>query len=146
MKRYQYVDEFIAEVLSGIGDTFYRRQFADWLDGYGFTVNPGTCLDAHRKSPERRAFTTERVGMGPRSYYRVVESAVRIEPKSVARMNAQQGREMVARWMKEYQYRMYPLAKRDKRARRILLEAQAQVAAIATLVGVQMDGIFGDED
>ena len=146
MKLYQYVDEFIAEKCSKIGDEYAKADFKLWLieNDWG-SVNADAALTAHRQMPDMRTFSTERIGMGPRSFYRVVENESNVQSKAISRMNAQQGEEMVTRWMNEYTYRMYPLAKRDKRARKIMREAQAQIRAVAAIVGVRMDNLFGDE-
>lgn len=145
MTRYQLVDEFIADTCDSIGATFSVSDFDRWAAERGLDLNAYDALQAHRQAPRKRVFTTERIGMGPLAYYRVVSTSESVDGASVRRMHRQQAAEMVKRWGEEYRNRMGPTAGRSARARRALREAEAQVQAVATLLSVRMDNIDGEE-
>jgi hypothetical protein len=144
MRLYQYIDEFITDTQE-FGGEFTRSNVRDWAEACGYSFNIGSALTQHREHPHDRAYTTERVGMGPHAYYRVVETNSSVNSPSVARMHRQQAKEMVERWGREYLCRMRPVARRSKRARRVLEQAEKEMAAVATLLGVRMRYIDDEE-
>jgi len=140
-----YIDQFILDTQSN-GSTFTRADVKAWADREGLTFDVGSALIQHRQSPKQRVFTTERVGMGPKSFYRVVEGSKSVHSAAVLRMHQQQGVEMVRRWIRERDFRMAPLAARRKKADAYIRQAEAEVKAIATLLHVRLDGLEMDDD
>lgn len=145
MKQYEYIDEFIAETLSALGDTYTHAEIEDWANQKGYDIDVGACLTTHRQSPNQRTFTGERVGMGPKAYYRLVERPQSASSPAVLRMHQQQGAEMVRRWMNEYRFRMGPIAGRSKKALAALTVAETQIKLVAAAMHADLD-LDGDED
>lgn len=145
MKLYEYIDEYIATECSSIGDEFTRADIEAWAAAEGYSFEISSALAEHRKKPGKRTFTTERVGMGPKAFYRVIETPKRVSSASVLRMHQQQAQELVSRWGKELRFRMAPVAARDKRAVQALVQAGAEMKAVATILHTRLSGLE-DED
>lgn len=137
MRAYEYVDAFIADTCEKIGDTFTVGDLRAWRDEKGFDFHAGQALIAHRDRPDDRAFSTERVGMGKLAFHRVVDMNG-ADKSAVERMHKQQAREAARRWRKERETRMEPLARKSRKAQRALREAEAQMAAVFTLLEVRL--------
>lgn len=134
-----YIDEFIAEECSSIGDTFRAAAVDEWRDRKGYEFDVSVALTQHRQSPAKRVFTTERVGMGPKAYYRVVEVSDGYDRDALLRMHKQQGQEMVDRWMKEYRYRMFGMGTLSPAGKRTLTRAKRQVQLVAEVMHAEFE-------
>lgn len=138
MKLYQYIDEYIVDQHDRLGAEFRARDVEAWAIEQGYSFDVAGALQAHRKAPGNRVFGTERIGMGPESFYRVVDRPQGITPKAVLDMHKQQGMEMVTRWENEYRYRMNPLVARDARARAAFKRAGAQIRLVASAMHLDL--------
>lgn len=144
MTNWEIVDEFIADTCDSVGDTFTVAELDRWAAEQGYRINAYSALQLHRMRPKARVFTTERVGMGPLAFHRVVSTGASVDGAAVARMHRQQAQEMVKRWGQEHRNRMQPAVARSRKAARALREAEASIKAVATLLSVKMDNLNGD--
>jgi len=148
LKLYELVDAFILDTCPVIGQTFNKSEFRAWLRKNGWDeIEASDALQAHRQSPKQRVFSTMRHGMGPSSYYSVVEDSNRKQANgTVKAMHRQQTQEMVDRWVNEAIYRMYPLAKTNPAARRVVRSAKAEIRLVAEVLQARLDELdLGDE-
>lgn len=150
MKHYEMIDTYITENHNAYGEEFHRRDVQAWLDEMGWDVDAGVALTAHREAPNKRMFTTERVGMGRHSHYVIVATDNGLTPSAVRRMHAQQAQEMISRWEQEARLRMAPLFKRDRRAKAYFDRAATQMKLVAVTLDQDiqafLDDVLGDED
>lgn len=148
MTHWEMIDAFILDKCPAIGSTFQRSDVWEWFKERGYVdVDPGSALQAHRQNPDKRVFTTKRVGMGPSSHYEVVETAKGVRGKAVREMHRQQSQEALDRWLKEAIFRMYPLAARNKAAMRHIKRAQAEMHLVAAVLQSRLDELdLGDDE
>lgn len=150
MELYEWIDLYILENHQSLGSTFHRRDVEHWAEANGYEFDVGTALTGHRKTPEKRTFTTKRVGMGPNSYYEIVEVENGTYPKAVREIHRQSGQEAVKRWVNEMRFRMLPLAERNKRALDLLAKAEKEMMLVASIFDISLremlDDEFEDED
>jgi len=117
MKRYQLIDQFIEDSELEIDDIFDSSTVQRWFDRHGVETAVGDALAAHRRSTERK-YTTERIGMGPFSYYRVVDDGLLADSDAASRMITQMAMETVDRWINEL----------DNRIKRVIVTPEGELA------------------
>lgn len=145
-KQYEYIDEFILAKCGAIGDRYTHADVEAWAEEEEFDIDVSACLTAHRESPKKRTFTSERHRMGPHSYYELVERPKSVSSAAVLRMHQQQGTEMVKRWINEYRFRMEPVAARSKKAQAALQQAEAEIKLVASAMSARLAFNEQDED
>lgn len=153
MKRYEIVDEFIADTVPAVGDRYTKAGLRAWCDERGIEADASMLLQSHRCTPGRvtkkgrsvgRAFTGQRVGLGPNSYYVLVESEDGRIPKSVREMGQQSGEESVARMIAEAKNRMAPLVQKDGRAKRFFETYATQLQLVASVFDSNIDALLAE--